>query len=100
MALNTKKKRLTTIMVFLKREKTDGETVVERLAVTLRDFDKSILVVSPVEASANKNKESPTEFLVTKVDAYLPGPVIVCYATQCTCACAHMSCPSACLIHK
>ena len=26
--------------------------------------------------------------------------VIVCHATQCTCACAHMSCPSACLIHK
>ena len=32
-----------------------------------------MLVESPVEASANKNKESPREFLVMKVDAYLPG---------------------------
>ena len=47
--------------------------MLERLAVTLRDFNKSILVESPVDASADKNKESPTEFLVTKVDAYLPG---------------------------
>ena len=61
------------MMGFLKREKTDGETVLERLAVKLRDFNKSMLVESPVGTSADKNKESPTEFLVTKVDAYLPG---------------------------
>ena len=46
------------MMGFLKREKTDGETVLERLACTLRDFNKSTLVESPVEASADKNKES------------------------------------------
>jgi len=33
-----------------------------------------MLVESPLEASVDKNKESPTEDLATKVDAYLPGP--------------------------
>jgi len=33
-----------------------------------------MLVESPLEASVDKNKESPTEDLATKVDTYLPGP--------------------------
>ena len=39
---------------------------------------------------------SPKEIQVFPAKA----SVIVCHATQYTCACAHMSCPSACLIHK
>ena len=77
-----KETRQTTMMGFLKREKTDGETVLERLAVTPRDFNKSMLVESPVEASADNNKESATEFLVTKVDAYLPGPSSVAISVE------------------
>lgn len=76
-----KETRQTTMMGFLKREKTDGETVLERLAVTPKDFNKSMLVESPVEASAD-NKESATEFLVTKVDAYLPGPSLAAISVE------------------
>ena len=75
-----KETRQTTMMGFLKREKTDGQTVLERLAVTPRDFN--MLVESPVEASADNNKESATEFLVTKVDAYLPGPSSVAISVE------------------
>lgn len=50
------------MMGFLKREKTDGQTVLERLAVTPRDFN--MLVESPVEASADNNKESATELWI------------------------------------
>ena len=77
-----KETRQTTMMGFLKREKTDGETVLERLAVTPRDFNKSMLMESPVVASADNNKESATEFLVTKVDAYLPGPSSVAISVE------------------
>jgi len=77
MASNAQKRKTTqttmTTMGFLKRKKTDNKTALETPAVTLTDFDESMLVESPLEASVVKNKESPTENLATKVNAYLPG---------------------------
>jgi len=70
MASNTQKRNTTNNDDGFseKRENWRGNS-----AWKTRDFNKSMLVESPVEASANKNKESPREFLVMKVDAYLPG---------------------------